>query len=241
MLSGWVWGGSENSEVGDRGSRSGLENSNRFRLWLWWWLGEQPTSIFRPNSKINPNQNKTHNKQPTQIRFVAFDLAPIQTQARSYSLLISGSASLESPLPPPPPTSSHSYALCYTCGPKAYTCQPGVCRAVNASPAGSHWSGSPRRAASRFAWNGAGTRSWLFYVGYWQTRKPPWHQWGVDPNDGVYLRVPIFIEFRRFDSCGEWTRWESSVQGEIIHCGTEMRDGEHVQMRETKRVLRWER
>uniref|UniRef100_A0A2N9E933 Uncharacterized protein n=1 Tax=Fagus sylvatica TaxID=28930 RepID=A0A2N9E933_FAGSY len=32
VLSGWVWGDSENSEVGDRGSRSGLENSNRFRL-----------------------------------------------------------------------------------------------------------------------------------------------------------------------------------------------------------------
>jgi hypothetical protein len=27
VLSGWVWGGSENSEIGDKGSRSGLQNS----------------------------------------------------------------------------------------------------------------------------------------------------------------------------------------------------------------------
>ena len=38
VLSGWVWGGSENSEIGDRGSRSGLENRSWVRLWLWWWV-----------------------------------------------------------------------------------------------------------------------------------------------------------------------------------------------------------
>jgi hypothetical protein len=40
----------------------------------------------------------------------------------------------------------------------------------------------------------------------WAIDKPESHRGidgCVDPNDGVYLRVPIFTEFRRFDSCGE--------------------------------------
>ena len=48
VLSDWVWGDSENSDIGDRCSRSGLENSSWVWLWLWWWVcrGKVKGNIF---------------------------------------------------------------------------------------------------------------------------------------------------------------------------------------------------